>query len=308
MEEVQAAADLDQQLIDLCNVHTEEFAGAEPWKPDLPAPVSGREIAAHLEEQALAGVSRFDRAGRKAAKVEAAEKVSAAAAAETARRHGAFAARKAELDAIWTALASNDPETVLGMLEQAFADNETPAAAVSCRGARIDLVIMWPAVEDVVPERKAALTPTGTPTIHKRPKNEIAEFYLWALCSSALVTIKEAFAVCPAIEQAGVAVVRCVDDPVRGDRVVEPIFLGTVERGQLDGINWTEIQPIAAMLGLFHGRIGMKGKGTNKTLYGLQVAEPDEVAFLSQIGAALERRVPDGVISGIDLPINVMQG
>lgn len=304
-EEVQAAADLDLQLIDLCNVHTEEFVSAQPWKAELPAPVSERELAAELERQALEGVSRFDRSGRKAAKAEAASGLSAAVAAETARRHEAYAARKAELDGIWNSLVSNDPDTVIGMLEQAFADNETPAAAVSCQGLRVDMVIMWPEVGDVVPEKKAALTPSGAPTIHKRPKNEIAEFYLWALCSSALVTIKEAFAVCPSIEQAGIAVVRCVDDPMRGDQTVEPVFLGTVDRIELDGINWSEIKPIATMLGLFKGRIGMKGKGANKTLFRLRITEPDEVAFLTQVGEALERRLPDGAVNGIALPVHV---
>ncbi len=196
---------------------------------------------------------------------------------------------------------------MLSVLEAAFEDNETPAAAVSCRGARVDILMLWPSLDGVVPERKADVTPSGNPTIKRRTQTERAEFYLWALASNALVTAKEALAVCPAIQEVGLAVVRKAPDPARGDEVVEPLFLGAVKRSRLADVRWGEVKPIATLLELGAGRIGMRGRGASKTLYGLAVEDEDERAFMNAVGAALEARVPGGGVPGLRLPIHVVQ-
>ena len=100
----------------------------------------------------------------------------------------------------------------------------------------------WPSLEDVVAERKAAITPSGKPTIHKRNKGERTELYLEALSSHALATAKEAFAVCPKIKHVGLAIVRNGFDPARGDQTLEPIVLAVVSRQDFDRIQWMQYQ------------------------------------------------------------------
>jgi hypothetical protein len=308
VNEINAQLALDKQLLDLCAVHTEPFPAEEPWSAPPPEPVDPNAIKRELKEEAVAGLSRFKLSERRQAKRVAAERLDAALAAESERRENERQSTQAELDQAWQALKANEPEAVLSMLEAAFEDNETPAAAVSCRGSRVDILMRWPTLDNIVPERKVDVTPSGNPTIKKRNQTERAEFYLWALASNALVTAKEALAVCPAIEEVGLAVVRQEPDPARGDEIVEPVFLGTIQRSQLEGVLWEDVKPIATLLELGTGRIGMKGKGANKTLYGLSVDDEDEVSLMKAVGDGLGARVPDGGVPGLSLPIRVVHG
>lgn len=216
---------------------------------------------------------------------------------------------QAELDDQWSRLQANDPDTVLAALEAAFEDKEAPAAAVSCRGDRVDIVVRWLPVGDIVPERKAAVTPSGQPTIRKRSKAEQTELYLEALCSHVLVTAKEALAVCPGINEIGLAAIRAGRDPARGDDIVEPLLLATVRRDQLNGIRWEIVVSTAALLETATGKIGMRGKGATKTLYGLDLSEDqEERVFISELAAGLAARVPEGGVAGLALPVDVVMG
>lgn len=307
IEEIQAVIALDEELMRLCQMHQDEFLPATPARASQPEPVDAKAIRKERERDALVDIPRFAFAERKAAKRAIADDLEAAVEVDAAQRQEETNAVQRQLDDAWEALNKNDPQLVLELLEEAFADNEMPAAAVSCHGDRADVVMRWPTVDEVVPERKAAVTPSGRSTIKKKTKTELAEYYLWAMASNALVTAKEAFAVAPAVNQVGLAVVRTVSDAARGDEIVEPVFLGTVQRSQLDGIRWADVKPIATLLELCEGRIGMKGRGTNKTLFGLDVSDPEEKDFLESVGSALRRRVPDSGVKGIDLPVSVVQ-
>ena len=56
------------------------------------------------------------------------------------------------------------------------------------------------------------------------------------------------------------------------------------------------------------GRIGFKGKGASKTLYGLDLAIPTSVGSSPKWAKGLGLDVPDGVVAGIQLPLCVMVG
>jgi hypothetical protein len=308
-EEIQGVLALDQHLLDLCQVHKREFVATEPWVAADVEPVDARAVEQQLKADAVTGISAMRLGERRAAKREAASRVSDAVRGEEGRREAARTEQQAELDRQWALLQQNDPQTVLAMLEAAFADNEAPAAGVSCRGERIDVVMRWPDLDDVVPERKGATTPSGQPTIHKRTKTERAEFYLEALSSNALVTAKEALAVCPEVNQVGIAVIRARTDPARGDQIVEAVLLGTATRDQLAGIHWQNISAIAALLGTAAGKVGMKGKGSNKTLFGLDLSDDAETQeFIATLAEGLEARVAADGVPGIALPVNVVAG
>ena len=124
-----------------------------------------------------------------------------------------------------------------------------------------------------------------------------------------MATAKETFAVCPGIEEVGLAAVRDTQDPARGDQVVEPIVLGLLKREQLAGVHWENISATAAFLQNAEGRIGMKGKGANKTLFALDLSdEPEERSFIAQVAEGLEARLPEDGVAGIALPVHVVVG
>lgn len=309
LEEVQAAVDLDNQLIAMCQAHEENFEPSAAPESFDPEPVDRHQIKARLSKEAVKEISPFKLRQRREAKHAALEDLDAEVAAEEERRAREAADYQSEWERYLTALKANDPWAVLSTLERAFEDNEAPAAAVSCRDSRVDVVLRWPSLDDVVPERKAAVTPTGKPTVKKRTKGERAELYLEALSSNALATAKEAFAVCPSLQQVGLAVVRAGHDPARGDQVLEPIVFGLLTRGQLEDIQWTNISATAAFLNAAKGRVGMRGKGTNKSLFGLDLSDDlEEKSFIGQVADGLEARVPDDGIKGIPLPLQVVVG
>lgn len=305
-EEIQAVLDLDKKLATMCEAHRVDFGVAEPAKVQ-PQPVNPSEIRKQLEEQELAGISVLKFAARREARRRALARLDESVAAEEEKNASEAAGLQKRWDEFWLRLEANDPQAVLPALEKAFEDNEAPAAAVSCQDSRVDVILRWPSLDDVVPEQKAALTPTGKPTIKKRAKGERAELYLEALSSHALATVKEALAVCPKIEEVGIAVARSSADPARGDQTLEPIALAILNRDDLAGINWQNINPTASFLGIGEGRIGMRGKGANKTLFGLDLTDsPDEHRFITQIAEGLESRVPEDGIPGLLLPLKVV--
>ncbi len=128
--------------------------------------------------------------------------------AERARRAERHAADQAEVDLDWKKLQSNDPEVTLTALEQAFADNEAPAAAIDCEGDHTTVVMQFVKPESIIPEKKPSRTPTGKRTLKKRTKTEINALYLQALGSNVLATVKEAFAVAPGTHSVQTIVVR----------------------------------------------------------------------------------------------------
>ena len=305
-DELQGAMALEQQMIKLAQAHREEFQLAqEPRAPD-PDPVDTREVKQRLEAEALQGISLFKLGERRGARRRADERVEEEVRAEQSRRSEEAKKAQSELDEAWERLVANDPEVVLASLEKAFEDNESPAAAVSCRDGRVDVVMQWPAIDSVVPDRKPAVTPSGNPTLHKRNKGERASLYMETLCSHVLSTIKETFAVCPGIQQAGLAAIRQTLDPARGDQVVEPLLLVTVARQQLVGLQWEKLNPTAALLEMAQGRIAMKGKGSNTTLFSLDLDDlPEEQSFIEHVANGLGARVSNDGVPGIQLPVQV---
>lgn len=301
----QAAVDLEKQLVEFCQLHTEEFVEAKRWTATPPEPVNETKIRKLLVSAELEGIPFYKLGERKRAKEAAAVRLPEALEAERKKREASVDEQQAELDGVWQKLINNDPATVLGALEEAFEDNETPAVAVSCQASRVDVIMKWPSLEAIVPDTKPDLTPAGNPTVKKRPKKEQAEFYLAALASNALATVKEAFAVCPAIDEIGIAVIRETVDPSRGDPIIEPIFFGTATRSALEPVRWRSIEPIPALFRLDTGRVGLKGRGASLTLYGMAPADEDEEEFLRAIASGLGRRASDIGVKGIELPIQV---
>jgi hypothetical protein len=154
-----------------------------------------------------AGVSIFDRTARRQARHDADREAESFVAAESARLHAAQGQHQVALDDWWSGLCANDEETVLAVLEEAFEDNEAPAAAVGLEDAEIAIVVLAPDPQ-IVPERIPATTAAGNPTLKAMTLTDRASLYLVLVSAHVLLTVKEAFAVAPGLRSARVAVVR----------------------------------------------------------------------------------------------------
>lgn len=163
-----------------------------------------------------------------------ADEVVLAVDAEKKRRAEERASEQTVLDNEWQKLNANDPSVTLSVLEDAFADNEAPAAAIDCEGDRTTVVMQFVPPEAIVPERKPARTPTGKRTLKKRTKTEINALYLEALGSNVLATIKETFAVAPGTEIIQMLVVRRETDKERAGQLAA-IYIGEFDRASFAG-------------------------------------------------------------------------
>ncbi len=178
--------------------------------------------------------------------------------AERERRAAKRAGEQAELDGDWAKLQANDPMTTIAALEQAFADNESPAAPLDCEGNRTTVVMQFIQSEAIVPERKPALTPGGKRTLKKRTKTETNALYLEALGSHVLATVKEAFAVAPGIDVVQMLVIRReVDKKHAGE--LAAIYVGEFDRAQYESASGSR-SPGRALALASEAVLNLKGK------------------------------------------------
>lgn len=179
-------------------------------------------------------------------------------AEEKDRRLKARAEEQKHLDEHWRQLNANDPGVTLAALEQAFADNEAPAAAIDCDGPRTTAVMQFVPPEAIVPERKPARTPTGKPTLKKRTKTEINALYLQALGSNVLATVKEAFAVAPGTDVVQILVVRHETSKAHEGEVT-CIYVGEFDRATFAGASGSRDPGVALSLST-EAVLNLKGK------------------------------------------------
>lgn len=171
-----------------------------------------------------------------AARSRVADEVVFAVDAEKKRRAEKRASEQTGLDDEWQKLNANDPSLTLSVLEEAFADNEAPAAAIDCDGDRTTVVMQFVPPEAIVPERKPARTPTGKHTLKKRTKTEINALYLEALGSNVLATVKETFAVAPGTDVVQMLVVRRETDKKHANELAA-IYVGEFDRASYAGVS-----------------------------------------------------------------------
>lgn len=281
-QEFDSWLELNRRLVDFGEVHLRSFPAAQ--RPTVsPESVDRAAILARCENEATAGIPWHKRAQRRLAKESAAAQAEQEAQAEEARRREAAAQEQAMFDEDWQQLLANDPERVLAALEQAFADNDAPAAAIDCDGNQTTLVMRLPAPEAVVPERMVAETPTGRPTTRKRSKTERNELYTAVLASNVLATVKEAFAIGPGLREARILAIR--DDEHADQRILTALYCGRFQRDELASWNWQAVDPVTA-IERADGRINFKGR--TRELAALDLTDEDELCIVvEQIAGAL---------------------
>jgi hypothetical protein len=251
-------AALDDDLVAMGNAHLERFPSAQPPRAPQPEPVDEQAIFGEHEGRELEGLSFFRRRDRARARERAQISARAAIADERARRAAEHVERQATFEQAWEQLKANDPETVLEAVEAAFADNQVPAAPIDCEDAALTLLMRFPPVAAIVPERRPDLTPTGRPTAKKRTKTEMNELYAGVLASNVQATVKEAFAVAPGVTEVRILVVS--DDVAANGRRLTPLYCGRFQRAGIEGVSdWSDVDPLF-FIEQAEGLIAFKGR------------------------------------------------
>jgi len=204
-------------------------------------------------------------------------------AAERARRVAEREARQALLDEEWRRLQANDPTATLRALEEAFADNEAPAAAINCDGATTTVVMQFTSPESIVPERKPARTPTGKRTLKKRTKTEVNALYLQAMASNVLATVKETFAVAPGTDTVQLAVIR-YETTGKAAGTWSALYVGEFDRRTFADIKTSD--PARSLESAAEFELTRKGKTETVSPLDLK-ARDDLAALLAEVEAGL---------------------
>jgi hypothetical protein len=136
---------------------------------------------------------------------------------------------------------------VLSALEEAFEDNEWPAAPIDCRNDKATVVVLFGSL-DAMPEKKPAITAAGRPTLKRRNKTELNDLYARSMASTVLATAKEAFAVAPGLQELSVLVLRKDLRAEKAKQYVAAIYVGTFSRARLEQWNWPRIDPLEELL------------------------------------------------------------
>jgi hypothetical protein len=263
-EQIAQVAALERQLTCL---HYESFPAALRQVLDLPRPPTTSTLAAlrrSMGRTAVAGISWFNRAERRAAK-----QTGVVAANDLARCRHLGALIQTQLDQVgldehFDALCRHDSDTVIEAVDAAFADNASESTCVDAGfddiagGVYVTCVVLFDA-PDMVPEQRPDVTPGGKPTLRKRTKTDRNALYTLSLASTVLATAKEALAVAPAATEARILVVRREPGAATAADYLGVIYIGSFRREGLAHLDWTTIEPVEQLLTATGAQLQRKG-------------------------------------------------
>ncbi|MFF2361173.1 TerD family protein [Streptomyces sp. NPDC058122] len=198
----------------MTSVHLQSFAVAQP--PLIPnAPQLGLPWAlAEAQAFHLQGVGRLARAERAAAKQRAQQDAPEYLAAEMTRLHAVREQMVTEAGQWWQELLSNNEATVCEAVNHAFSDNPAAGCAVGVDGSVLSVVMRQQDL-DTMPTQTAGLTPSGRPTLKNLTKRDRTLWWLTAMGSNIIATLKEGFATAPGVEAIDLAVLTRLPDTQR---------------------------------------------------------------------------------------------
>lgn len=253
----QVAKLIAAQLERISDLHRQSFAETTkrmPVRPKLP-PFS--KLLVLSEHHELKGTRLRDRAARSEARSRARLATERYAGDLLARANAEIAQQQAAIDAEWQKLLDNDEDTVLELLEKAFADNEAPVGAVGVHGSEVSLVVQVPG-SGAVPDRLPKTTAAGNLSLAKMSKSDTSAWHATLVAAHVIITAKEAFAVCPGLTSARVV---AVTEPGLFGRGVVPIMATRLARASLDTVPWSTASSsdVIARLGT-ETLINMKGR------------------------------------------------
>ncbi|WP_328443405.1 TerD family protein [Streptomyces sp. NBC_00386] len=198
----------------MTGVHLQSFPRAHPPvigdAPQLGLPWALAEAQAfHLQ-----GVGWLARAERASAKQRAELDAPAYLAAESARLSMVREQLTGDAGHWWQALLANDEDTVCEAVNAAFSDNPAAGCALGVDGSVLS-VLMRHQDLDSMPTQTPGLTSSGRPTLKNLTKRDRLLWWLTALGSNVVATLKEGFATAPGITAIDLAVLTRLPDTQR---------------------------------------------------------------------------------------------
>ncbi|WP_456788337.1 hypothetical protein [Cellulomonas sp. P5_C5] len=272
---------LHQQIIAISNIHREGFPLAtRPFIP-MPPPIDAGPIFERHEQLAKGATRPFGQKRKDAlaeAQLDAEKEFLAATATQTTHRVQAQRAA----DAVWQLLEACDPDVTLDVLAAAFSDNDAAAAAVGITGTQVSLVVIVPREADV-PDRMPTTTQAGNLSLKKLTKAERAHLYTTLVCGHLIVTLREAFAVAPALTSAQIVAVRATPPDVYGTVRAEAILAGHCDRTALEGVRWQRAESVEVFNECLTSRLIVQ-TGASRALQPIPAAgEPELAALLDAV-------------------------
>lgn len=206
----EGAASLET-MAGLMAVQRERFAPATRPLAPKPEPVDLGKLRAQLWQQRKSEASVWRRRKR----LELSASVDAQArdwlTATVEARNAELDAWQQSADAWWNALVRGESAVLTAALTAAFADNPAPVFIVEAAGASLVLVVVLPML-DVLPTRRAYVTPGGRLSRRDWTKTDLNEAYAQLLGAHLLATLRETWAVAPSVQHARVGGVVAVSD------------------------------------------------------------------------------------------------
>ncbi|HEU0239970.1 MAG TPA: DUF4236 domain-containing protein [Micromonosporaceae bacterium] len=274
-----AAYELAQTFLHIVNLHRVDFPTARrPIAPPPPAP-DREAIYQHYETVALAGTGRFQRAQRTRARQQAVQWTDVEVNRQAAETHAAYEQYQVQLDEQWRQLCGNQPDVVMETLEEAFDDNEAPAAPVGVESGEASIAILVPQITGAIPEQIPATTPAGNPTLKKLTQRDRADYYKLYVCGQVLVTVKEALAVAPGLASVRIVVLRDDGRDAYGKPRVACILAARFERNAFAGIQWHNADAVAVLNDSAAEKLTQQ-KGRSQELTPLDVSDEPAIAAL----------------------------
>lgn len=224
-----------QQGDEVFNLHLVDFPPARA--PYVPPPETVTQVERHTRvnvryRQSVNDIGLFDRQGRSRARARAEWEVDQEIAAQESQAHENYLAMVAQASQWWAAMLAGHPSTTLEALNVALSDNEMPSAAVSFDNGEVSVVVAAPSL-DRVPVRYVTETPAGKPTTRAYNKTQRNDVHERLMLGHVAVTLREVFAVAPAVQSARIALVSPDD---HGDYGV--LMVGRFSRDLILGADW----------------------------------------------------------------------
>ncbi|WP_326959556.1 hypothetical protein [Amycolatopsis sp. NBC_01286] len=185
-------------LAELMAVQRERFSPAQ--RPIIPPPTPAD--PAVFQQQEWAKVKHdarpWQRARRRELRQVSNRRGAQLAAEFTARAQAHHRTQQTQADAWWAALQQGRPQVLRAALDAAFADNPAPVRIVNAERHSADLVVLLPGFE-VLPAKKAHVTPTGRLSSKAWTKTELNNVYAELLGAHLLATVRETWATGPSL-------------------------------------------------------------------------------------------------------------
>lgn len=231
----------------LLEAHRRRFPTAQ--RPLIPAPaaVDEEQIRQQQTAKLLSEVSRFNRSGRAAARVEAIRNADAQVARLRMARLDSLERAQASADSAWDLLVGHDPDAVRSALTSAYETNAFPTSVLEvwsdAAANGVTVVVRYGTPEDV-PHTMVVEAPDGTAELQERDQRSRNACYLQAMGSTVLATVRHTLSACPSVDTVSVLVVR--DDNDHIDAVA--LFAGQFHRDAATRPSRWDADPTLALL------------------------------------------------------------